>query len=436
MNFSPNQRFEDLFVRYWDDALTEAESAEWVDLLASEADAREWFQTLCLQAVAAADLAAETLPLAEVAPATPVAPVARWSRRRVLQWTGAGTTFGLAAWLAGRYGSGSASAAIPVRLAGATGDVTVRGANGERLPTTGPVPAGAAVTTAGPGSSVLFRFADGTDIALAAESSATVLGEGRQFLLHRGIAAAEVPARRDAVPPTLLTPEAALFEPSAATITLGRTPRATEVGVQRGELNVSALSGESLAVVRGGELLTVRADGKHNKQPIVATPDHFAWDLSRPLPEGWNVGSRELMPAGPVVVPELWFDPYHHTEMFQIRSDHQWARGFFRLFPESLIRVRYKAERPERSQLVICVRSPDRSRSMTGVLERPDAFADARAGQWRWLEVRAADMLGNAHAPEFGPPWVGFLVILNTYRADLGLEVAALEVTRPKVGLA
>ena len=36
----------------------------------------------------------------------------------------------------------------------------------------------------------------------------------------------------------------------------------------------------------------------------------------------------------------------------------------------------------------------------------------------------------NKHAPKFGPPWVGFLVIFNTFEIDLGLEVAEFRVTR------
>jgi hypothetical protein len=40
----------------------------------------------------------------------------------------------------------------------------------------------------------------------------------------------------------------------------------------------------------------------------------------------------------------------------------------------------------------------------------------------------------NKHAPKFDAPWVAFLVIFNTYTADLGLRVAEFGVTRPEVG--
>ena len=35
------------------------------------------------------------------------------------------------------------------------------------------------------------------------------------------------------------------------------------------------------------------------------------------------------------------------------------------------------------------------------------------------------------HAPTVEAPWVGFLLIVNTYTADLGLRVAEYRVTRP-----
>jgi hypothetical protein len=51
----------------------------------------------------------------------------------------------------------------------------------------------------------------------------------------------------------------------------------------------------------------------------------------------------------------------------------------------------------------------------------------------RTLEVPAGDMLRppNRHAPKFGPPWVGFLVIFNTFTEDVGLVVSEFEVSGP-----
>ena len=45
-----------LFVRYWDNNLSRAESDQFHELLSSDSTARELFQLLSLQAVAAAEL--------------------------------------------------------------------------------------------------------------------------------------------------------------------------------------------------------------------------------------------------------------------------------------------------------------------------------------------------------------------------------------------
>ena len=95
----PRDRLDELFVRYWDNALTDAESAELAALLAADPVAREQFQILCAQVVTAAELPALTPVVPESKPQTAPRP-ARVSRRQA---------FRLAGWLAAarRGGAGS-----------------------------------------------------------------------------------------------------------------------------------------------------------------------------------------------------------------------------------------------------------------------------------------------------------------------------------------
>jgi ferric-dicitrate binding protein FerR (iron transport regulator) len=438
-----DHRLDELFVRYWDNALTGAEAAELEQRLAADPLAREWFQLLCLQAVVTAELPAVTAPpaprgragaagrIGSPSPAEPARPPRRWSRRRVLGYLGGGLAACVVAGVLGRRYR-SAPPAAPVRLRATHGAVTLQTASGQTVPLTDFVPPGGTVSTHGPNSSAVLSYADGTGVAFNGDSVVTVAGHGRRLVLHQGTATADVPpqpAGADLL--TLATTEATLTGLSGVLMTLGRLLRATEVGVHHGLVTVATPTGEPLEVVRGGELLTIRAGGDRCKQQLPATPDQFAWDLTRPLPDDWHVGYRELTPDGPVVRPEFWFDPYHQAEMSQIRSDKQWSRGFFRLFPESVLRVRYWVDRPGPSQVVICVRTGRRADPATGVVECNGAFAQARPREWQWLEVKAQDMLDNIHTPRFAAPWVGFLVIFNTYQTDLGLRVADFRVTRP-----
>jgi hypothetical protein len=427
-----------MFVRYWDNALTVTELEELARRLMVDPVARERFQEYCLQAVAAADLAAVAdkqivLRAADFRAAAPASarPSARWSRRRLLGFVGSGIAAAVAAGFVG-WRFRSERPTTPVQLAETGGEVTLRSGDGKIMAPNGLLPPSSTLFTNGPLSWAMLRYPDGTGIALAGDSAATVTDNGYRMLLRRGTATAEIPTKRvDANSLTLATAEARLSNLNGVVMTLRHMLQRTEVGVHQGLVTVAATTGGPPAVVRGGEMLTVQANGDQRKQVLRATPDEFALDLMRPLPNSWQVGERELTADGPVLHPQFYFDPFHYTKMWQIRSDQQWAKGFFRLFPESVLRVRYWVDRPGPSQVNVCVRTERLTKPATGVVECNDAFAEARPRAWQWLEVKAGDMLDNPFAPRFGPPWVGFLLVINTYEQDLGLKIAEYQVTRP-----
>ncbi len=429
---------DELFVRYWENDLSEADAAELQRRLATDLAAREAFQFFCLQAVVAAELPLLANTGAEAAEADVMQALrgkrtlfpAGWSRRQVLRYIGGGAAaFALAGLLARQH----LGAATGVRVASVAGEVTLRTANGRNIRPAGDIPQGGTLATVGPVSSALLVCPDGTEVSCTGDSEVAVMGQGARLVLQHGTATANIPAHRVGPQSMILqTTQATLARLSNVLMTLARSQRGTEIGVQTGVVAVDSPSGQSLGVVRAGEILTVRADGDRTKQVASATPDEFAWDLSRPLPSGWNVGRREETADGPVVVPQFWLDPYYRVEMCQIRSDHQWARGFFRLHPDSIIRVRYWVDRAGPSQLVICVRKGSHSQPLTGVLECNGAFIRAKPEAWQVLEVRASDMLDTMQAPKFEAPWVGFLVVFNTYRSDIGLKVAGFEVIQPR----
>jgi len=332
----------------------------------------------------------------------------------------------------GRRFWGGGGEPSPVRLVETVGEVSLRTPEGEARAAVGPVPAGAVLTTVGPGSSAALRFADDTEVALAGESAVQVVGQGHRLQLLRGMATATAPVRPGGSGAmTLGTTEATVSGLAGTVLTLARVLQTTEVGVRSGRVSVTDAAGDPLEVIHPGEYLTVRADGRHRKQPVEPPKEEFAWDLTRPLPEGWAVGVREETADGPVVRPVRWFDPYHKSEMYQIRSDHQWHKAFAKLQPDSTFRVRYWVDRPGPSQLVAVVRTDDPCQSDTGVIECNGAFERARPREWQWLEVKAGTMLDSKHTPKFGAPWVAFLLIFNTYQEDLGLRIASFQVIPP-----
>jgi hypothetical protein len=80
---------------------------------------------------------------------------------------------------------------------------------------------------------------------------------------------------------------------------------------------------------------------------------------------------------------------------------------------------------------VICVRTARHCEATTGVLECNAAFEKSLPQTWQMLELHGKDMLDNPHTPNFDAPWIGFLIIFNTYRSDIGLKVAGFEVIPP-----
>ncbi|HJZ55366.1 MAG TPA: hypothetical protein VKE74_10430 [Gemmataceae bacterium] len=445
MNESPEESsLEELFLAYWDNTLTDAQAAELNRRLAIDAEARDAFEAFCLHAVVAADLLVD-YATAPAGPGSPTPGRRRWSRRRMLGLLGGGLAAGFAgvagAAITRLFWADPPRPSVPgynVRLVGVQGNVTVETANGRSIAAPGPIQPGSTVSTHGPSASAMLFYPNGTGVTLGGDSDVTVHDEGHRLDLHRGVATAEVRERLPGRPAlTLATPAVLMADLSEVLLTLDHAASTTEVGVERGSVSVAAPGGRPLGEVRGGELLTVQADGDHEKQPIPTTPDSFAWNLTRPLPNGWAVGTKAAADDRPVVLPAIYPDPYYGGEkMFQIRSNKQWTRGFFRLESDSQIRVRYRVTHKGSGQVCFCVRTTDIQSSETGMLEWNGEFVPAAPGQWQELPVRAEDMKlpPNKHVPRFGPPWVGFLVIFNTYQKDLGLMVSDFRVTPPGAG--
>ena len=293
-------------------------------------------------------------------------------------------------------------------------------------------PPGETLATFGTNSMAVVGRPDGSTITLAADSAVTLNNSGIRLKVLQGAVQAYF---RPPIPGgpllTLFTTLAAVNTLGGAVMTLCADESATQVQVQHGRVDVSDRLGGSVDQVASGELLTIREGGERVKERVTQTPDKYQLDLVDPLPEGWHVGHRAETDQGPVLVPEWWFDPYHSAVLSQIRSHKPWTRGLMRLLPDSVMTVRYRADRGGRGQACLCVRTERTTKASTGVLEWNGRYEGCEPGEWKTLEVRIGDMLNNKEAPTFSAPWVGFLLIFNTYAEDIGLRVADFRVSRP-----
>jgi len=426
-----------LFARYWDGTLSRDEQASLDARLESDPESRQWFREYCLQAVVAGEVGVPAETAAATSPDA-AAPTGGRGRdrisRRTLLGFGLGTAAGIGAGaiLHALWNQQSPLALQPTgaRITWTRGQVFRAGTNGVPLLAGALVPPGGGVSTVGPTSSAVIQLSDGSTLCLSADTVVMVADGGERLVVHKGGATADLRPSGGENPVVVGTPQLGLSTTAGADIDLSSGGRETEVMVQRGRVMAADRTG-AVTAVRDGELLTVDGRGGPSVRPTPILPDNYVLDFADRLPEGWRVGRREATLTGPVIVPELWFDPYHHADLYQVRSHNQWTRGLVRLFPDSVVSVRYRADRSADGQVVLVARRPRSAFKDCGCLEWNGRYMASPPDEWRTLTVRVADMLDNKETPPFAPPWVAFLLIFNTYTEDIGLRVADFRVTRP-----
>ena len=430
----PPPRLEELFVRYLDGSLSGAELAELEARLAASTDDQDLFNEFCLQAAVVAEGFAAPLgdDLAKSA-----GRARRWPRFAAVAACLALAASVLVVMRPGQPETAPTVADRTAVLARATGAVRVSGGAADDPGVAGAaVGPGRTVTTRGIDASALLVYRDGTAVTLSGDTEITLTGDaGKRLYVRQGHLAADVRPQPSDAPMTIATPEAEV-EVVGTMLSVGRTPRRTEVGVQEGHARVSRPEGTPLLEVSGGECGVVDAGGAARKDRLPPTPDTYRWRTDRPLPPRWEVGCQTddptAGPTGRVIAPVLFDDPFIHRKCWQVRSEAEWVRGLFLMHPDSRFRIRYRVDRPGRGQLLTVVRpdpiGPDRR--LCNVMLAPVPFEPAPDGGWRTLELTTADWFPEKQPPDYPLPWLAFLVVFNTYEDDLGLRIAEFAVGR------
>ena len=105
---------------------------------------------------------------------------------------------------------------------------------------------------------------------------------------------------------------------------------------------------------------------------------------------GWYILFNIISGASAIPAPVMEL-----AEMFQIRSDHRWAQGFFKLKPKSVVTFRYRVRTAGEGQFTVCVRTERLGKSETGVVEWNGRYELPGPDGWQTVSVRAEDMLDN-----------------------------------------
>lgn len=413
-------RIDPLFVRYWDDALSDAEAEELAGLLRQSPTAQRQFQLLSFQAVAATESAAVSSPTPARKPLTP-------SRRQLLVLGGVGGGFAVA------FGIGLGRPIAARRPVGAVlirtvGRVLIRSEVASLGAVVGP---GDTLAVEGVGSSAVLESHCGSEVILTGDTVATLdAGSGPRLIVHRGGVAADLAAGGpDAL--TLATNETtAAAGGERSRFTLGRFGRQTEVGVLEGLVRLARPGGRVLLEMASGEVGTVTPTAARKEaRPLL--PTDYAWDFTRPLPAGWQAGRIVPSDIGPVAAATYWTGK-EAAPAYQVRSVNGWMNGLIALEPESVLSIKYRVKQPAEVQAFLVVRPEQVTGPTAFVFDTIRPPQEQRPGVWQTISVKVGAMKVTTCNGDsaFGPPWVGFIVGMNTFDRDVGLQVAECRITR------
>ena len=415
---------DDLFVRYWDNSLTDAQAEEFARMLRDDPAARQHFQILCLQATAAADAASPAVS------ATSATRQPGLSRRQLFGLAGVGC--GLTA----AFGVGALWPTAVRRPVGAVlvrtiGRVLVR----SELASLGTlVSPGDTLAVEGLGSSAVLECHDGSEVVLSGDTVATLdAGSGPRLVVHRGGVSADMAAGGpDAL--TLATGEATAASGSERSrLTLGRFGRQTEVGVLEGLVRLARPGGRMLLEVGGGEIGTVTPNAAR-KELRLPLPNVYAWDLASPLPAGWEAGRVEYAPDGPVLTATHWDGNKYARPAVMARSQNGWTSGLVSLDHDSVLTVKYRVAAPVDAVQVFIVARPETLVDSTAmVFDIIRTKGNHPPGQWQTVTARIGDLKVSPKTGSlpFAPPWVAYTFGVNSFDKDIGLQVAEYRISRP-----
>jgi ferric-dicitrate binding protein FerR (iron transport regulator) len=436
-----NAALEELFVRYWDNALQPVALRQLNHILASDEEARVLFQKFCLQTLSIG----EHFAVADVSAVPDQMPSAKRSasktRARVAQTAVvalvvvAAITF----WRFGRTAVDSGAPSDPVGFAWLedfTGRVRVSGDDGNDTlarPKQS-LRSGQIVTVAGHDGTAEVRFRDGSRLVLNGETTVQVIEDDHKTVrVHHGNLAADVrpqpPGR-----PMILTTQDAEVKVLGTKLSISEAKHKTEIAVVQGEVRVTRLSDRESLDLHSGQMATaIKGSQKLLLARLSELPDTYTLDFEQ-LPTDWRAG--ELIQAGlpPGSRAGMRATPYHSDEFgiqYQIRSHNAWTAGLFALHEDSWLHQRFRAERPGFFHVLLVARSDDPTNKRGVVFEAPQFWNRRQPDTWYEVSVPLgnAKRLGNS-PPNFPLPLVVYQLIVNSHLDDVGVVVDRLQVNR------
>jgi ferric-dicitrate binding protein FerR (iron transport regulator) len=425
-------RAEELIAAYLDDSLTKRESAElhaW--LRADAANVRRFVLANAREEqLREAVLSSGTLRVV-VAKQSPRPVVVRrtYRARAILAWAAAVVLMAVLVWSFVQR----ANHEPLVTLVQVNGPVSWRNDHGERVERLqkGARLAAGTLAVEGEGSRAEVTFTDGSTFALSGGSELT-LGErkGKQLFLRRGALLANVSPQPAGRPLRIRTPTA---EAMVLGTSFGMNAVETEtfLRVNSGAVELRRLADNQALKVSVHEQVRagVNTAQPMRPEPATAMPDHWSAD-SASLPGASWIGEWRT-PGVLAAVPRMTFvkeddvvEIHHHAGVVN------GFPGFVTLREDSVVRVRYRIQRPLNVGVFLSTHTKEGafSGNFQGYIEESKTPADADG--WRTATVPMKSLWPIRVEPmPFQPGCVAGIIFVTTFADDVDLEVAELEVS-------
>ncbi len=334
------------------------------------------------------------------------------------------------------------------RVAVVTGDVHLVDDGRQQL-VTGEIElrSGSGVNVGGLTGLAVLRLDDGTEISLAGETHIECQRRADQttVVLHEGNLSADV-ARQAAGRPLQIRTSNAQISVLGTRLAVGASEEESELGVQRGRVQLTRLTDGETIDVSGGQYAVVSRRVALEARPWPDTPETWSQDFEAGLPDGWRYGQwlrdGETTDARGVVRAARRFALNgNESDRHRITLPKRWMQGLWRVQDDTVLHFTYKMSRPGWFQIMMGIRSDDLNPAHVGNYELQSSYwhnGKTEPNQWRTASLPLSAFRKNIRRTEYTElpatsPRAGDVVYLlwfDTSDVDRGLVIDRIWIDR------
>ena len=304
---------------------------------------------------------------------------------------------------------------------------------------------GGGVFVVGLSGLAVLRLDDGTEISLAGETRISCCRHNDQttLILHEGNLSAHVAPQKPGRPLQIHTANAEISV-LGTRLTVGVRDEISELGVQKGLVQIKRLTDGETIDVSGGQCAVVSQRVSLEAKPWPKTPETWSEDFEDGLPDGWRYGQwlcdgETERSRGVVRAARRFVLDGSESELHRITLPKEWMRGLWRLQDDTMLHFTYKMNRPGWFHIMMGVRSDDLNPAHIGNYEIQSSYwKKAAPDTWQTVTVPFSAFRKNirgtpyADLPSTSPRAgdVVYLLWFDTGDVDRGLIIDRIWVDR------